>query len=142
MTIFHLHRSREAKRQNIHDKIIKTHTEIENYHDGFLSPWKLLALRIDVSQAPVNTRGIIKFRSRFFSPLALQIVRTSLSTMPSNKAAFDEGKPEYPGYPASRISIISVTRCPFILDLCRDKLATAVQEGFCLDYLTGLRECG
>ncbi|PWY94191.1 hypothetical protein BO94DRAFT_510432 [Aspergillus sclerotioniger CBS 115572] len=142
MTIFHLHRSREDKRQKIHDKIIKTHAAIEDYPDGFLNPWKLLALKIEVSQVSVSTKGTIMFRPRFFLPLSPQSVRTYLSTDPSIKTGLDEGKPEYMGCPASRISIVSVARCPFILDLCRDKFATAVQKGFCLDNLTGLRECG
>ncbi|PYI04506.1 hypothetical protein BO78DRAFT_408915 [Aspergillus sclerotiicarbonarius CBS 121057] len=142
MPIFHLHRSREAKRQKIHDKIIKTHAEIEKYPDGFLKTWQFLTLKIDVSQVSVSTKGIIKFKPRFFFPLSPQAVRACLSTKPSNKAALDGETPEYPVCPGCRASIISATRCPFILDLCRDKFATAVRKAFCLDNLTGLRECG
>ncbi|RAK95039.1 uncharacterized protein BO80DRAFT_488170 [Aspergillus ibericus CBS 121593] len=142
MTIFHLHRSHEAKRQKIRDKIIKAHAEIEKYPDGFLKVWQLLTLKIDVSQVSVSTKGIIKFRPRFFLPLSSQTIRTCLSTKLSNKAALDEETPKCLGCPGSRVSILSITRCPFILDLCRDKFATAVRRGFCLDNLTILRECG
>ncbi|OJJ77235.1 hypothetical protein ASPBRDRAFT_190561 [Aspergillus brasiliensis CBS 101740] len=143
MSVFRFHLSQEAKRQNIQDKIIATHAEIEKYSTEYLKPWQLLRLKIDAFEVTINRKDIIKFRPCFFSPLSTDTIRTSLSKKQPNKINISDGNiSEYAerGNPCS--DTVTTMQCPLILDLFRDKYATSVRKGFCLDSLTTLRECG
>ncbi|GKZ34202.1 hypothetical protein AbraIFM66950_004387 [Aspergillus brasiliensis] len=143
MSVFRFHLSQEAKRQNIQDKIIATHAEIEKYSTEYLKPWQLLRLKIDACEVTINKKDIIKFRPCFFSPLSTDTIRTCLSKKQLNKTNTSDGNiPVYaePGNPRS--DTVTAMQCPLILDLFRDKYATSVRKGFCMDRLTTLRECG
>ncbi|GKZ25312.1 hypothetical protein AbraIFM66951_000769 [Aspergillus brasiliensis] len=143
MSVFRFHLSQEAKRQNIQDKIIATHAEIEKCSTEYLKPWQLLRLKIDAFEVTINRKDIIKFRPCFFSPLSTDTIRTSLSKKQLNKTNTSDGNiPVYaePGKPCS--DTVTTMQCPLILDLFRDKYATSVRKGFCLDSLTTLRERG
>lgn len=139
MAVFHLHLSQEAKRQRIQDKIIAIHAGIEEYSAGYLKSWQLLKLKIDASEVHLNSKEIIKFRPCFFSPLSTDTIRTCLSKQLCKNTS-DGGGLGYAGRGNTRSS--TATQCPLILDLFREKYATSVRKGFCLDNLTTLRECG
>ncbi|PYH73003.1 uncharacterized protein BO88DRAFT_432783 [Aspergillus vadensis CBS 113365] len=139
MAVFHFHLSQEAKRQRIQDKIIATHAGIEKYSAGYLKSWQFLKLKIDASEVHLNSKDIIKFRPCFFSPLSTDTVRICLSKQLC-KDTSNGGSFGYAGRGNTPSS--TATQCPLILDLFREKYATSVRKGFCLDSLTTLRECG
>ncbi|CAK42089.1 hypothetical protein An14g05280 [Aspergillus niger] len=141
MHAFHFHLSQEAKRQRLQDKILATHAGIEEYSAGYLKPWQLLKLKIDASEVNISSKDIIKFRPCFFSPLPTDTIRTCLSKQP-NKKSPDENSLGYAGRAMPCPSTVALMHYPLILDLFREKYATSVRKGFCLDSLTTLRECG
>ena len=141
MHAFHFHLSQEAKRQRTQDKILATHARIEEYSAGYLKPWQLLKLKIDASEVNISSKDIIKFRPCFFSPLPTDTIRTCLSKQ-SNKNTPHENSLGYAGRAMPCPSTVALMHYPLILDLFREKYATSVRKGFCLDSLTTLRECG